>query len=40
MLGVAAHCVNCGKEISQAEARLYFNNCSLCGSLGILDLLF
>ena len=40
MLGVATYCANCGKEISQAEARLYYNNCSLCGSLGILDLLF
>jgi len=39
MFGVRPTCANCGKEISEAEARLYMNNCQLCGSLGIWDLL-
>ena len=34
------YCNNCKKIISTAEAHLNMGHCQMCGSLGILDLLF
>ena len=38
-LGIEQYCMNCKKEISTAEARMFHNHSTICGGIGTLDLL-